>query len=331
MTATSSPAVPVPPAPAAYVPLAHEPVFDPEVHLALTEPDAVRDLSDLGYGPERVAAAAGPTGVTTPFRVLSPAGVAAVREVCAALEDGAIGGHDERAPRYVPGAVHRSQFLRDLVSSPPLLAHVSRLAGVALAPHTIPDCQAYVNYAPQDLERAVDSWHIDSIAFDIVVMLSDPGTLRGGRLEWFEGTDDEAAGLLGTAPDDLHLGGRADLPADRTGAAAFPEAGWALLQQGTHVVHRAARLLEPGERTTLVLGFAPTGVDGEDPTNLDYVASWPHPGISAEIARHAAARAAARLAALTETLPADATPEEAVAALRTAVVDVERAAAALAG
>ena len=324
-------AAPVPAAPSAYRPLAEEPVFDAAVHLALTEPDVVRDLADLGYGPDRVAAAAGPTGVTTPFQVLSPAGVEAVRAVCAALEGEAVGGHDERAPRYVPGAVHRSQFLRDLVSSPQLLAHLSHLAGVDLQPHTLPDCQAYVNYAPQDLERAVDSWHVDSIAFDIVVMLSDPATLHGGRLEGCEGTDDAAAALLGTVPEALHLGGRDDLPADLTGAAEFPAAGWALLQQGTHVVHRAARLLEPGERTTLVLGFAPTGVDGDDPTNLDYVATWPHPGISAEIARHAAARAAARLAAVAEGLPADATAEEAAAALRAAAVDVERAARALDG
>ena len=164
-------------APAAYHPLADEPVFDPGVHLALGDPVAVRSLADLGYDDHRAASAAGPTAVTTPFRVLSDAGVEAVRAVCAALESGAIGGHDERAPRYVPGAGYRSRFLRDLVSSPELLAHVSRLAGVELVAHPVTDCQAYVNYAPADLAKAVDTWHVDSIAFDIVVMVSDPAVL----------------------------------------------------------------------------------------------------------------------------------------------------------
>lgn len=316
-------------APAAYLPLVGEPAFDPHVHLALGDPAGVRSLADLGYDADRVAAAAGPTAVTTPFRVLSDEGVAAVQAVCAALASGAIGGHDERAPRYVPGAVHRSRFLRDLASSPELLDHVSRLAGVDLVAHRLADCQAYVNYAPTDLAKAVDTWHVDSIAFDIVVMVSDPTRLEGGRLEWFEGTDDQAADLLGTSRTDLHLGGQAALPEERTGAAEFPAAGWGLLQQGTHVVHRAARLLAPGERTTLVLGFDPADTSGDDATNLDYVATWPHPGIPADIARHVATRASERLRALADGLPADVTPEEAATALRAAVVDVDRAARAL--
>jgi hypothetical protein len=309
--------------------LADEPHFDPDVHLDLGEPEFVRGLDDLGYDEGRIRAASGPVALTAPFRVLSDAGVAAVRAVCDQLEADAIGGHDERAPRYVPGATHRSRFLRDLASSPRLLDHVSRLAGVRLVAHPLVDCQAYVNYAPRDLAKAVDTWHVDSIAYDIVVMLSDPSTLRGGRLEWFEGTDEEAAALLGTTRADLHLGGSADLPAERVGAAEFAAAGHGLLQQGTHVVHRAARLEEPAERTTLVLGFAPADARAADATNLDYVATWPHPGIAADIARHTATRAADRLRALVDGLPADVSPQEAAAALRAAVVDVERAARAL--
>ncbi|MFN8126570.1 MAG: hypothetical protein U0R64_08710 [Candidatus Nanopelagicales bacterium] len=245
------------------------------------------------------------------------------------LEQGAIGGQDERAPRYVPGAGYRSTFLRDLASCPELLDHLSGLAGVALAPHPLPDCQGYVNYAPTDLEKAVDTWHVDSISYDIVVMVSDPTDLKGGRFEWFEGTDEEAADLLGTETRNLHLGGPADLPADRTGAAEFPAAGWGALQQGTHVVHRAARLLEPAERTTLVLGFAPVDVSAPDPTNFEYIVTWPHPGIESEVARHAARRAATRLTEFADGLAPDADPQATAAALRLAAADVERAASVL--
>ncbi len=326
-TAADLPAFPAPPA--AYASLTDEPVFDPTRHLALTAPEQVLALDDLGYGAERVAAAEGPTAVTGPFRVLSDEGLAALRAVCDQLEQVRLTGEDDRAPAYVAGAGHRSRFLRDLCHDPSLLVHLSAIAGTALAPHTLPDCQAYVNFAPEDIDKAVDSWHVDSVPFDIVVMVTDPHVVKGGRFEWFRGTDEEAADLVGVPRERLHLGGTNDLPADRVLAAPFPAAGWAVLQQGTHVVHRATRLEERAARTTAVLGFTALGTTGADPTNIEYIASWPHPGIHAELARHAAWRAEARLAMLRGSIDPDVDPAEAAAALRAAVADVERTAAAL--
>ncbi|MEZ5114818.1 MAG: hypothetical protein R2737_01010 [Candidatus Nanopelagicales bacterium] len=318
-----------PQAPAAATPLESEPVFDPAVHLAIGAVPATRTLSDLGYPADRVDAAVGPVAVSEPFPLLTPAGVAALRQVATALEGSAIGGHDDRAPRYVPGGGYRSGFLRDLCSDPTLLGHLSEIAQVPLRAHPLVDCQAYVNYAPRDLALAVDTWHADSVAVDIVVMLSDPQLLRGGRFEWFEGTDDEAAHLLGTTRELLHLGGPADLPADRVRWADFPAAGWAVLQQGTHVVHRAARVEEAAERTTLVLGFAPADPLVDDATRVEYVATWPHDGLAADLARRAADLAARRLDAVAAGLDPDASADACAQALEDAAAEVVRTAAAL--
>jgi hypothetical protein len=317
--------------PTAYRPLAlqDEPIWDPARHLALTTPATTLGLAELGYGPPEVSAAASPLGVTAPFGVFSDEGLAAVRAVCLALQAEAVVGADERAPSYGPGAGYRSRFINDLCQDPRLVAHISDLAGIPLAPHSLPDCQAYVNYAPTDVTKAVDSWHVDSIAFDMVLMLSDPTRLRGGRLEFLRADRKRASELFDTSMDQLHLGYPMDPLADDVIGVEFPAAGFGVLQQGTHVVHRAARLSEPGERITLVLGYLPLEQAGPDPTNVEYISTWPHPGVPAELARHAAWLAGQRLADLTRGIDPDVSAVVAASQLRMAVADVERIARTL--
>ena len=53
-----------------------EPVFDPECHLALTEPEEIVTLADLGYGADEIAGKATTVAITSPFRILSDDGAA---------------------------------------------------------------------------------------------------------------------------------------------------------------------------------------------------------------------------------------------------------------
>jgi len=309
--------------------LADEPAWDPAVHLALASPSGALSLLDLGYDSAESALAASPLGVTAPFQVFSPAGLEAVRMVCLALQANAMVGTDDRAPSYIPGAGYRSKFIHDLCHDATVVAHVSALAGIALAPHSMADCQAYINYAPRDVSKAVDSWHIDSIAFDMVLMLSDPTKLVGGRLEFLKMSRQRASDLFGTTVDQLHLGYPLDVPEAELASAQFSAAGTGVVQQGTHVVHRASRLETAGERITLVLGYIPLDQSGADPTNVDYMATWGHPGISAELARHAAWLSSQQLAALVAQIDPDASAASAATALRAAVANVERVISAL--
>ncbi len=317
--------------PADYEPfvLADEPVWNPSVHLALAAPAESLSLSDLGYDSAELALAASPLGVTAPFQVFSPAGLEAVRTVCLALQANAMVGTDDRAPSYIPGAGYRSKFIHNLCHDATVLAHVSSLAGIKLAPHSMTDCQAYINYAPRDVSKAVDSWHIDSIAFDMVLMLSDPTKLVGGRLEFLKVSRQSASDLFGTTVDQLHLGYAVEVPQDQIASAQFSAAGTGVVQQGTHVVHRASRLETAGERITLVLGYIPLDQSGPDPTNVDYMSAWGHPGISAELARHAAWLSSQHLAALASQIDPDASAASAATALRAAVASVERVISAL--
>lgn len=308
-----------------------EPRFDPTVHLAFRAPAfaSVLSLGELGYDGARSSKFA---LSLEPFRLLSDAGVAALQLVCEKLKAFKFVGEDNRNASYVAGAGYRSSFIRALTRDPTVLSYFSEVAGVRLAPCTVTDCQAYVNFAPDDVSKVVDSWHVDSTPFTAVLMVTDPRGLKGGELQWFKGTASEAAGMLGLTAETLHLGGTSELPKDRTASVRFPEAGWATLQEGRHVVHRASRLETRAERTTLIFGLVAAEAPADEarsPMNIEYIATWPHPGIHKEVACHAAWDAERRLAALRTSLDPDASAGEAARALREAAAEVQRAIAAL--
>src|ERR1700716_2434344 len=108
-----------PAAPPGYGGLQSDVAWDPQRHLALQEPQRVTMLEEWG------AAAAGPTAVspvaiTTPFRLLSDEGVAALQAICRELEQYSVG--DERIAKKVRGSIYRSEFLRGMYQDASVLA-----------------------------------------------------------------------------------------------------------------------------------------------------------------------------------------------------------------
>ena len=174
-----------------------EPSFDPGRHLDLALPERTWTLEEFGYDAAARARTPSPVAITTPFRVLSEEGAAPPRAILRSLRSDHQLGSGRRLSVYLAGGVYRSRFLRDLVQSPVLIEHLSRIAGTELMPHPIPQLQAYVNYSPEDPTKSVDTWHVDSLGYDAVLMVSDPALLTGGRFEYFEGTFDEAKALVG--------------------------------------------------------------------------------------------------------------------------------------
>lgn len=245
----------LPDAPPGYEPLSCDVPWDPR-YLELTDPAETILLDDLG--PEAAGPAAlSPFAITSPFRILSDEGARALRRICLELERSASG--DNRIAKRARGGVYRSRFLRGLAGDPDLLAFLRRVSGAPLEPHPIAHHAIHVNYAPDDLGRNVDQWHTDAVSFDYVLMASDPAPLLGGRFEWYAGPAEEGSELL--------VSGRG-LPPDRVRAVEFPAAGWAILQQGHRILHRAARLEAPGERMTVVGSFWTPHPEIADPAEL---------------------------------------------------------------
>jgi hypothetical protein len=223
-------------------------------YLDFRPPERVHLLEEFG------ANAAGPTAfspvaVTSPFRFLSDEGVEVLHRICRELEAWAVSS--DRIAKFVRGGVYRSEFLWGMSTDAALVRWLSELAQAPIEPHPVSHHAIHINYAPDDLSLNVDQWHADIVSFDYVLMVTDPRSLKGGRFEYFVGPVEEGKALLET---------NGELPAARVRAADFPGPGWAILQQGHRVLHRATRLEEPGERITIVGSFYTPHPEIDDPT-----------------------------------------------------------------
>ena len=307
--------------PDAYPALAQEPRFLPERDLALEAPQKTWRLRDLGYDDRTTADTATDLAVAGPFRLLSDEGVARLHDIALSLRSERTLG--DRTASFLTGGVYRSTFLRDLCQSPEVVDFLSRLSGTPLAPHSLPSQQAYVNYAPDDISRAIDTWHVDAIGIDYVLMVSDPNQFEGGEFQFFRGTIAEAAGLFGTTVAQLADGHVEGVPSDRIETIDFPGPGYAVFQQGHLVLHRATQLARPAERISMVVGLVHRDTEYADPTNIGRIATWGEPGLLGELARHGAWLAHAKLERLLAKPPNGDDPEAITEALRAAIADVE--------
>jgi len=305
--------------PSTYLPLSKEPVFDASKHLALEMPSHCMSLADLGYSPEEINRCASPFAYSDAFRILSNEGVAAMEVVCQEIygnRNESAGTGANRLGSYARGAGYRSRFIRDFCDSQAVAEHLSKIAGVTLGRHSVPAVACGINYAPDDINRAVDTWHVDSVNFDVVMMVTDPRDLKGGEFQVFKGTRQEGQELLGIIGEE---GGDATLPEARVSSIPFPEAGYGFLQKGTHIFHRACRLLEKAKRITLIPSYEVLPAHDTDSTNAINMADWTDPGISAELARHEVWRASARLEQLLSDINLNDEPRALGSSIREAV------------
>ena len=317
--------------PAAYVRLRGEPVFDAGRHLALEGPGGGVSLAELGYDAATIAQSPSPLGLTAPFRVFSDEGVAVMRELAGRMKSNrneASATGENRLGSYIRGAGYRSRFVRDFCECPQWLELLSDLAGAALARHSVPAVACGINYAPEDVTRAIDTWHVDSVSFDAVILLTDPAAYRGGEFQYFHGTQAEGESILGISGNGVR-GTQNDLPPERVNTVVFPAAGYGFLQQGNLVFHRARRLREKAERVTLLPSFVVVGDEKTDRTNVDSLSRWGDPGMLTELARHEAWLARDNLGRLIDDLPLAASGEQIATAIDSSVAGLTRYAATL--
>lgn len=230
-------------APPGYSYLDDEPSFVPEADLQLEQPKTLTDLAELGYDEDFRGDYPSQLAVTSALRVLSDSGVDKLRCVIKRLWPYAIHSPDPRVAPVLRGAVYRSRFIRDLSLSPEVTEFLSGCAGTPLVPTAFPFNLGHINYAHSgEPTEPVDGWHHDDNGFVMVLAVHDQNELEGGRFQYFEGTRQEASGILGR-------GG--PLPVERVASPEFPGPGHAVLMQGSALAHRTEPLYQPGERFTV--------------------------------------------------------------------------------
>lgn len=244
--------------PQGFAPLENEPQFDAQRHLQIEMPDEILPLSALGYSDAEIAECPTPFGVTSIFRVLSDEGAACLLDVARQLEQ--FTTSNARIARNVRGAVYRSKFLRDLCQSPELTAAISKICGTPLLPHTLPHQLGHLNYNPLEVGENVDKWHVDTLRIDFVMFVTDPKSVEGGEFQYYKGTKAEVAALKADGKP---------LDPEKIVSPAMPGPGYAVVQQGNMVVHRAKGLTAPGERITMVNGYVPQNIEFPDFSRFD--------------------------------------------------------------
>jgi hypothetical protein len=223
-------------------------------YLQLEPPAGVHTFAEFGQADED--ALLSPVAVTEPFRILSDEGVAVALKIARELEKIAVG--DARSKR-MRGCTYRSRFFDGMYRDPELVSFLAALAQADLREHPVGHHRVQLNFAPEELSRDVDIWHHDVVAYDFVMLLTDPAGMKGGNTEFFRGTLKEGMAILGE---------QGAIPPERIGAVGYPAAGWAFLQQGHQVLHRAARLAEPYPRVSLVASYYCADPRFREPTIL---------------------------------------------------------------
>lgn len=305
--------------PADYKPLNNEPLFNAKKHLNLEKPTSIYSLEDLGYSKQEASACESSFGYSSAFRILSDEGVDIMKHTCDRIynnRNDSTGTGVNRLGSYARGAGYRSKFIRDFCDSPELSEHLSAITEITLGRHSVPAVACGINYAPDDITKVIDSWHVDSVSFDIVMMLSDPSLMKGGEFQIFNGTKEEGQVLLGIKGEE---GINASLPQERIITLPIPAAGYGFLQQGSMIFHRACRLLEKAERITMIPSFEVLPRSAKDDTNSINMSSWSDPGICSELARHEIWRASARLDTLLDQISLNDQPDELASNIQHAV------------
>lgn len=286
--------------------------FEESIHLELTNPEKIWSLKDFGYKDNFIRDAPFNIAVSSPFRILSDVGIKALNKSINKLLK--YKNTSERISNFIRGSYFRSTFIKDLLSSKKLNEHISKLAGAKALPHPMALYQGHINLKPEDEDQAVDKWHTDTVVLDFVLLCTDPSQFSGGQFEYFKCTKGEAIkGLIREEDRDIIR-------------VEFPRAGYAILQQGNLVVHRATAVSEGKERTTLVQSFISDDPSFVDISKLNDCRPVDPPDILySEWARYKAFLSQRKLNKLLETLPNSEDKNMICLELRKAIRDVEQA------
>ncbi|GMI07854.1 hypothetical protein TrRE_jg1387, partial [Triparma retinervis] len=182
---------------------------------------------------------------TAPFRILSDEGVSALKLVIKDNEEHcrSLPG---RAAKSLRGLGYRSKFIRDLNYSPSVLSHLSKMSGCPLGPHNMPSNLSQTNFGEIGSKKPVDVWHIDSVDYVLVILLSDPTGMVGGELQVARLNGGDAALAIQKI-------NREGISEEEMDVASYPGEGYGILMQGSRIAHSVSEVKEARERRLTVV------------------------------------------------------------------------------
>ena len=261
-----------PPTNPRHVPEARESVqFDPALHLALEDPRFLKMLDgrearfnmeeeeeeeafhvkngknngkNNGENGKNNGRNGGGLAYSAPFRLLSDEGVRALRSVLLANEQFStmVPG---RIPKCIRGIGYRSKFMWDLGFSPRILAHLSRCAGEPITPHGMCSNLSQINFGEIGAGVKVDQWHLDSVPYVMVLLMSDATDMVGGELQVARIPGDPRRALRAVQADKVE--------AQFIDTVKYPGPGYAIFMQGSRIAHGVTPVLSAREKRLTVV------------------------------------------------------------------------------
>ncbi|CAF0732447.1 unnamed protein product [Brachionus calyciflorus] len=199
---------------------------------------------------------------TAPFKAFSEEGVKVLREIVEISKSiPQVNFHTKRQPWNIRGLGYMSDFIRDLNECQKLAKLASLFAGTNLSPFTYFN-YSHINIGVPGSGKKVDQWHLDSVGFVIVTVLSDCENMKGGDLQVLKRDRDwSAIDLLNSQSDDY--------TPEEIFTVKYPGPGFAVFMQGSHIFHHVTSVKEATEpRISLIQSFMVSNCFEEDSTKF---------------------------------------------------------------
>lgn len=235
--------------------------YDPKIHLDIQLPEHVinlnfetfymknKDLNHIQDYLEFKEFLMPGLAFTSPFKVFSEEGVRILKEIAEISKKiPQVNFYTARHPWRIRGIGYMCDFIRDLNECPILAKLGSLFADSPLTPFT------YFNYSHFNLGvpgsgKKVDKWHLDSIDFVLVAVLSDCENMIGGDLQVLKKDREWSAIEILNAQSD-------DYTPDEIMTVKYPGPGYAVFMQGSHIFHHVTAVKEGKEpRLSLIHSY----------------------------------------------------------------------------
>ena len=171
---------------------------------------------------------------------------------------------------------------------PQALSLLSQIAGVNLVPSSFETAWGHANIGAIGSDQPVDQWHIDSVPFVLVILLSDMSDAIGGDLEVVRRAPYQDA--FKRIEETYN-----NVPREELLVAKYANPGCAILMQGSHMVHHVTPVVSAKERRiTVINSYQCSDPSYPDDTRLDFFKYEPETAYF-QYARHRALRIRNRL------------------------------------
>jgi hypothetical protein len=243
--------------------------YDSTKHLTFEPPKYIYDMKfkKHSFTEWEECCKIGQFGFTEPFKLFSDEAVDFLKALVKETNDNPTYSHSNtRSPKHLRGLGYHSKFVKDINRCKEVDSILQKFTKEPICAHGNVSNYGHTNIGIIGKDQPIDSWHVDSVKYVVIIMLSDNQFTEGGQLELAMKNKEEALSKLnqyGTLPESEVL------------RVNYPKKGWAIFMQGSEIFHHVTPLLKATEpRITMVNSYMPREVSSKENTKYGVFYDW---------------------------------------------------------